>query len=185
MDLARDSKGVWVGSFGQPDQGLRGLPLTNVGVEGQTVRFAVGGGANGTTFTGKVSDTSMTGDATSPAGTVPFRLTRTGDAVIEAPARSAPVSKWLEGRWNGTLAAGGQQLRLRLKITLEVPGGAGGSLSAAYVPHGSRGRGDGPGDVALGVRGREEPRLELRRRRVDTPGQHALEEAAIRHGVRL
>lgn len=130
VDLARDPKGAWTGAFGQPDQGLRGLPLNNVSVDGSTVRFAVGSGPGATTFTGTVSERSMTGNATSPAGTVPFRLTRTGDAVIDAPARSAEVSKMLEGRWNGTLAAGGQQLRLLLKIANQADGSASASLTS-------------------------------------------------------
>ena len=114
VDLARNAKGEWDGAFSQPAQGMRGLPLSSVTVEGATVRFLVGAGAGASTFTGTVADgKTIAGDATSPLGTAPFKLTRTGDAVIEAPPRGALVSKSLEGNWEGTLDVGGQRSAAR------------------------------------------------------------------------
>ncbi len=123
VDLARNAKGEWHGAFSQPAQGMRGLPLSSVTVEGATVRFLVGAGAGASTFTGTVADgKTIAGDATSPLGTAPFKLTRTGDAVIEAPPRGAPVSKSLEGNWQGTLEVAGQRLRLDLRIANQADG---------------------------------------------------------------
>jgi hypothetical protein len=50
-------------------------------------------------------------------------MTRTGDATIAAPARLAPISKELEGTWEGTLEVEGMRFRLALTMT-NHPGGA-------------------------------------------------------------
>ena len=123
VDLVRNAKGEWQGAFSQPAQGMRGLPLSSVTVEGATVGFLVGAGAGASTFAGTVADgKTIVGVATSPLGSAPFKLTRTGDAVIEAPPRGALVSKRLEGNWEGTLDVAGQRLRLDLRIANQADG---------------------------------------------------------------
>ena len=166
MDLARNAKGEWVGAFSQPAQGMRGLPLSSVTVEGATVRFLVGAGAGASTFTGTVADgKTIAGDATSPLGTAPFKLTRTGDAVIEAPPRGALVSKSLEGNWEGTLEVAGaaaatrpqdrQSGRWHFAGHRRQPGS--GRAGASGAGHGERRRRDVGGEDDQGlVRGRVE-----------------------------
>jgi hypothetical protein len=129
VDLAKDGKGKPVGTFGQPDQKLKGFPLSNVIVEGGTVGFEIvstGGGR----FDGILSDDgkSLSGAFNAQAGTVPFSLTRKGDAVIEAAPRNAAVSKDVEGAWNGTLDVQGRQLRLVLKLANQPDGSSLGSM---------------------------------------------------------
>src|SRR6476620_3591420 len=65
IDLARDSLGVFAGTFGEPAQGVKGLPLSSVTVEASAVRFVVKGGSDPATFDGALS-----ADGTSIAGTV-------------------------------------------------------------------------------------------------------------------
>lgn len=56
IDLAKNSKGELAGTFGQPAQGVKGLPLATVAVEGRSVRFVVKGGPDVSTFAGVLSD---------------------------------------------------------------------------------------------------------------------------------
>ena len=50
IDLARNGKGQFGGTFGQPSQGVKGLPLSSVTVETRTVRFVVKGGPEAELF---------------------------------------------------------------------------------------------------------------------------------------
>ena len=52
VDLARNSSGEFAGTFSQPAQGVKGLPLATVAVEGRSVRFVVKGGDAPATFVG-------------------------------------------------------------------------------------------------------------------------------------
>src|SRR5688500_13614622 len=50
IDFAKNSKGEFAGTFGQPMQAVKGLPLSTVVVDGRTVRFVLKGGAGVSTF---------------------------------------------------------------------------------------------------------------------------------------
>src|ERR1044072_4021561 len=65
IDLARNSDGTFGGTFSQPAQNVRGLPLSSVSVEKRTVRLVVKGGPEPATFDGVLG-----ADGTSIAGTV-------------------------------------------------------------------------------------------------------------------
>ena len=71
---------------------------------------------------------SMTGIFSQGGASLDFAMKRTGDARIEAPAKSTPVTKELEGRWEGTLNAGGKSLRLILNMANQSDGAAAGSI---------------------------------------------------------
>jgi hypothetical protein len=128
VDLARDGQNQWSGTIGAPDQKERGFPLTTVTVNGTSVSFAVRGGQGGT-FRGTLSadGRAIAGTASSPEGTAPFALQRTGEARIMAPPRSAKIGKELEGVWNGTLDVRGG-LRVILRMSNQPDGTATGSL---------------------------------------------------------
>ena len=132
IDLAKNSKGELTGTFGQPAQHLKGLPLAGVSVNGTAVAFQIKGGAPGErAFKGTLSDdgTTISGDFVSrQVGTVPFKLTRTGNARIEATPASAAIGKELEGNWTGTLDVNGMQLRLALTTSNQSDGTATGGL---------------------------------------------------------
>ena len=134
VDLAKNSRGELAGTFSNPAQNIKGYPLTNIAVEGRSIHFLLKVNSGGGPFEGVLSadGQSMSGDftATTADGTfkVPFSLTRTGDARIDTPPRSAPIGKELEGTWNGTLDVNGKQLGLVLKMSNHPDGTATGSL---------------------------------------------------------
>jgi uncharacterized protein len=132
IDLATSSQGEFAGTFGQPAQHLKGLPLVGVSVHGTSIAFQIKGGAPGDrTFKGTLSaeGTTMSGEFTSrQVGTIAFTLTRTGDARIDATPASAAIGKELEGTWTGTLEVNGMQLRLALTTSNQADGTATGGL---------------------------------------------------------
>jgi hypothetical protein len=123
VDLARSASGELSGTINQPAENIKGLPLRAVAVDGRSVSFNV---RRDQPFAGMVAadGRSMAGEYTLNGYRLPFRLTRTGDATMASPVRSAPVGKELEGRWNGVLAANGTSLRLVLTIANQPDGTA-------------------------------------------------------------
>ena len=130
IDLAKNARGEFAGTFGQPDQGVKGLPLSTVAVESRSVRFVVKAGAQPATFTGTLAadGTSIAGDAAQGGYSIPFTLTRTGDAKIAAAPRNAAIGKELEGTWQGALDVNGAGMRLIVKMANLPDGTAGGTI---------------------------------------------------------
>jgi hypothetical protein len=130
IDLAASAGGVFTGTFSQPDQNVKGLPLSNVSRDGQTVSFEIrtsGGGV----FRGTQGDaSSISGEFVTTQGgfNIPFDLKRSGEARIAARPKSPQISKDLEGTWNGTIEVGGKTERLVLKMTNESDGTAVGTI---------------------------------------------------------
>jgi hypothetical protein len=144
IDLAKNSKGDLAGTFGQPEQGVKGLPLSTAAAEGRSVRFVVKADAEPATFEGVLAadGKSISGDVAQAGYTLPFSLTRTGDARIAPAPKSAPIGKELEGTWTGTLEAGGRKLRLMLKMANQRDGTATGTIVSV----------DGSGvEIAIGM----------------------------------
>jgi hypothetical protein len=145
IDLARNSQGMFAGTFGQPAQGIKGLPLSSVAVEASTVRFVVKGGPDAAaTFDGALSPngTSISGTVTQSGFTIPMNLSRTGDARITPAPRSAPIAKELEGTWRGTLDVNGVPMRLVVKMANQADGTASGTVVSQ----------DGSGvEIAIGI----------------------------------
>jgi len=130
IDLTKDSQGKFAGTFGIPAQSVKGLPLSTVAVEGQSVRFEVKAGPESSTFVGALSadGKSIAGEASQGGHAAPFSLTRTGDAKIATVPKSAAIGKELEGTWNGTLEAGERKMRLVLKMANGTDGSATGTI---------------------------------------------------------
>jgi hypothetical protein len=133
IDLAKNSKGELAGTFGQPAQGVKGLPLSTVAVEGQSVRFVVRAGSEPGTFEGVLAadGKSMSGDLAQGGYSLPFSLTRTGEARMAPAPKSPPIGKELEGTWNGTLDLGERQMRIVLKMMNQPDGTATGTIVSA------------------------------------------------------
>ena len=131
VDLARDSRGELSGTFTQT-QRLNGLPLTNLAIDNRSVTFQIKGSPAGERlFKGDVSEDglSMTGKFAQTGYSMPFTLTRTGDAkIVEAP-KSAQIGKALEGTWNGTLEVNGVQRQLVLTMANQPDGTSVGSFT--------------------------------------------------------
>jgi len=130
IDLAQNPKGEWTGSIDIPPQHLKGFPLSGVAVKGNSVMFAMNGVPGEPKFDGKVSADGKTisGAFTQGEADLTFSLKRTGEAVIETPAKSTAVSKEMEGAWEGALDVNGNQLRLKLKMANQADGTASGSI---------------------------------------------------------
>jgi hypothetical protein len=138
VDVARDASGHFVAVYGQKATGARGLPLTDVVLAGRTFTFVLfGGGAGGGAFKAEIlSDgKSMSGEASAPIGSAPFMLYRTGDAVMPRAVKNSTVSAPLEGRWSGSLEAGGMQIGLILTIANRPDGTASVRLAQVSQPN--------------------------------------------------
>lgn len=127
VDLAKNAQGVLDGTIGVPAQHEHGIPFSNITADGNSIEFQA---RSDQSFKGTLSSDgrSMSGRLIAAAGSVPIVLTRTGDARIEPPAKSAAVGKDLEGSWSGTLDVDGG-----LRLVLTVANHADGTATAAIV----------------------------------------------------
>jgi hypothetical protein len=116
LDVAKNSKGEWTGSFSIPSMDVIDAPLTGISVKDTSVRFGLG--LSSTSFDGTLSEdgVGLSGTATSEKGSAPFQLKRNGEASVKLPPPSTPLSKDFEGAWEGTLDAPGGPLRAVLKL---------------------------------------------------------------------
>ena len=105
VDLTSNRAGQLAGTITVPPQNLRGLPLVIESVEGQAISFRFRGAPGNRVFQGVIAEDgqSIRGVFIQSGLTMPFTLSRTGAAQIDAPVRSAPISKELEGPWSATL----------------------------------------------------------------------------------
>ena len=99
VDLGKNSKGEWMGTISIPAQNMKGFPLSNVAGQAKSVSFLMKGIPGDPTFQGALSPDGKTisGDFSQGGVSLPFSLIRKGDAKIEAPAKSTPISKELAG----------------------------------------------------------------------------------------
>jgi hypothetical protein len=130
IDLAKNSKGEMAGTFSQPGQGVKGLPLSTVAVEGRSVRLVVKGGEAPATFAATLSadGKSLAGEVAQGGYHMPFTLARTGDAQIAAAPKNAAIGKELEGSWDGTIDAAGRQMRVVVTMKNQSDGTAAGTV---------------------------------------------------------
>jgi hypothetical protein len=131
VDLAQmgDEK-KWQGTIAIPAQGLKGFPLADIVVTAAGVTFAMPKIPGAPSFKGALSKDgkSLTGDFSQGGGTVPFTLTRTGDARFEPIPKSTPITSDLQGNWEGALDVKGTILRLVVKLEQRPDGTGGGTL---------------------------------------------------------
>jgi hypothetical protein len=130
VDLAQNPKGEWTGTIDIPPQHLKGFPLSDVAVKGNSVGFAMKGVPGDPKFDGKLSadGKSISGGFTQGESDLTFSLKRTGDAVIDAPPKSTAIAREMEGLWEGALDANGNMLRLKIKLSNQPDGTAAGTL---------------------------------------------------------
>ena len=130
IDLAKKATGDAVATF--TGVSIKGFPLSDIVIEGASVRFELkvdGGGL----FSAKLSDdgASLSGEFTTTQGgyTLPFNLTRKGDARFAPQTHISAIGKDLEGSWNGTLAVNGVPMRIAMKLANQPDGSATGSVA--------------------------------------------------------
>jgi len=126
VDFVKNGGG-YAGAVSIPSQKLKGLPLTKVTVDGRSIAFEARADQP---LTGQLSDDgrSIAGDFLMMGASVPFVLTRSGEARLEAPPKSPRVASALEGSWDGTLQANGMSLRLELTLANQADGTATGHI---------------------------------------------------------
>ena len=130
IDLTRNSRGELSGAFTQTGR-LNALPLANLGIDNRSLTFQIKGSPAGERlFKGDLSEDgqSMTGKFAQAGYSIPFALKRTGDARVEAAAKSARIGQALEGTWSGTLEVNGVLRQLVLTLANQPDGTSTGSF---------------------------------------------------------
>ena len=138
VDVVREASGALAATYGQKATGVKGLPLTPVTLEGRAFTFVLfNAGPQGGRFKGDIlaDGKTISGEVTAPMGTAPFMMYRTGEAVVRARVKNAPVSAPLEGRWTGSLDVGGTQIELVLTIANQENGTASVQVAQALQPN--------------------------------------------------
>ena len=123
VDIDRGDPGGFVGTLTNVSEGIQGLPLRTVALDGRLVQIVIASGSGSQEFNGVLTaDGKTISGAFSVNGfSAPIDFTRTGDARIERPT-SAPIGKEFEGTWNGVLDVNGKPMHVVLKM-LNHPNG--------------------------------------------------------------
>src|SRR5215213_4556560 len=126
VDLSVNTQGALVGMLATGE--VQGVPLSQVAVDGRIVRFEIPSAS--ARFSGTLADDnqSIAGEFINQAGAAPSVLTRTGDAQVAAPLKSAHVGSELEGNWTGILEVDGRKKRLVLKMINQPDGTSVGTI---------------------------------------------------------
>ncbi len=105
VDLAKNTSGQLAGTIGVPPQNLKGFPLVIESADSRAITFRFKGAPGNRVFQGVVAEdgASISGEFIQSGFTMRFALARKGAAQIDAPIRSAPIPKNLEGPWSATL----------------------------------------------------------------------------------
>jgi len=130
INIDRNTNGQLVATFGQPEQGVKGLPFSSIAIEGRTLRLVLKSGPTTSTFEGTLASDGeeLSGTATQAGLSAPFSLTRKGDARIAPAPRNAAISRQLEGTWNGAIDVNGTLQRLIIKMANQPDGTAAGTV---------------------------------------------------------
>jgi hypothetical protein len=128
IDIARGDRG-FIGTLTNDAEGITGLPLKTVTLDGRLVQFVIASGSGAQEFSGV-----LTADGQTISGafmvnglSVPIEFSRTGDARIDRPS-SAAIDKALEGTWTGSLDANGKSMRVVLRLSNHPDGTATGTM---------------------------------------------------------
>ena len=130
VDLFRNAKGELAATFGQPDQGLKGLPFASVSVSGRSVTLVLKTAEAVSTFAGELAADGQTlrGDAKQGGESVPFTLTRKGEPQVPEVPKNAKIAAELEGNWNGALELGERRIRIVLTLKNQPDGSGAGTI---------------------------------------------------------
>jgi hypothetical protein len=132
VDLAAGSgdSGGWQGSITIPELGIKGAPLTDIGVKSDTVVFSIKSAladqrAGPAKFNGRfVGEGKLTGDFLQAGNTAPFALGKTGPPQVEPPPHSTAIAKEIEGEWKGGYELFGYPRKVTIKLQNRGPDGA-------------------------------------------------------------
>src|SRR5436190_231369 len=131
VDLAAKSdKGEWQGSITIPGLGIKGAPLSDIALNGDSVAFSIKSalaeqGTGPAKFNGRfVGEGKLTGDFLQAGNTAPFALDKTGPPQVEVPPRSTAIAKEIEGEWKGGYELLGYPRKVTIKLQNRGPEGA-------------------------------------------------------------
>jgi hypothetical protein len=132
FNLHRDGD-KWAAEIDIPAQGVSGLPLNILKVEGAAIGFALSFPGD-PHYDGKLSEDgkSISGTFSQSGASLPLDLKWKSEprAVEKAPASTGDVQA-LEGIWEGVLDAGGTQLHLRFNFSKNADGSVVATLDVA------------------------------------------------------
>ena len=112
LDLARNDKGAWVGTFTQTAQNVT-LPLTDIKIDDKSAKFRVAAGASAPDFDCALeSSTSMRCTVAAGGGSLTAPMKRTGEAKVELPKANTAVAAEFEGNWEGAIDTPNGSLRI-------------------------------------------------------------------------
>jgi len=129
VDLAKNAKGAWIGSFSMPEFGANGIPIDQLSVTQNKVHF-VAPAPGSPAFDGEVSadGKELAGTFSDAHTKAPLTLKRIGAPQVKELPPNSPLTKDFEGTWHGILNAGDTQIRILLKLTRTPDGTASGVL---------------------------------------------------------
>ena len=134
VDLDRDARGQWQGSAVLPDRGVKGAPLSELGVDGCDVRFGLaaafagGGGANPKVVLACQPDGSLAGRFDLAGNSTTVTLRRSGAAQVDRVTPNSVISPALAGRWTGRYELGGYAREVTLTLANRPGSGGAGQL---------------------------------------------------------
>jgi len=134
VELARSGDNRWVGTIAVPSQGNITLRMLNLKVEGASISFDMPGAPGYPSFKGDLAadGQSISGSFTQAGQSVRTELKRKGEATLKAEAKvTVPAAvAAVKGDWEGSLAVGGQTLRLKFKLMPGADDGINGILDS-------------------------------------------------------
>ena len=135
VDLDKNAAGAFVGSIIIPELNIKGAPLSDISVDGNSVAFAIKNilgepNAGQATFHGQFdSNGAMAGDFSQAGNTAKFSLKKVGTASVDLPLSSTPLDKEFEGKWIGEYEFGG----VPRHVTMTFANHAGTAATAQFV----------------------------------------------------
>jgi len=132
VDLAQSPAGAWIGSMSIPMANAIDLPLGNISIQDNAVRFTIPDFPGNPALEGKLSADAagLTGTVINPNGAIPFTLQRKGEANVKMPTPSTAMSADFEGTWEGIINAGAANLRMIIKLSRAADGAGAGTMTS-------------------------------------------------------
>ena len=130
VDLTKDAKGAWIGSFSMPEIGATDIPLDQLSVTQGKVHFVLNGVPGSPAYDGSLSadGRQMEGTFAASQNKSPLLFTRNGAPKVKAAVPNSPLPKEFEGSWHAILQPGDSQIRMVLKLSRAADGTASGVI---------------------------------------------------------